>query len=129
MDTSSSPTSTGSSASNSTNTSIFVLLALLVLAYFTIHKTSSSSEAMTMLRYRPFMSGQPAPIDFDENIAGIPDPNSHEVLPNVNQYANNLAFNPNNPNSANYTVNGRSVLNPSAYQYLGDRDRDVNGRN
>jgi hypothetical protein len=26
-------------------------------------------------------------------------------------------------------VNGRSVLNPPAYQYLGDRDSQVSGRN
>ena len=111
------------------DTSILVLLGLLVLSYFLLNKTSGRSEAMTMLRYRPLMTGQPASIDFDENIAGIVDPNSHEVLPNVNQYSNNLAFNPNDPSSANYTVNGRSVLNPPSYQYLGDRDSDVNGRN
>lgn len=124
-----STTSTRTSSTDSINTSIFFLLGLLVVSYFMINKTSSSSEAMTSLRYRPFATGQPAPIDFDENIAGVPDPNSHEVLPNVNQYANNLAFDPNNQNSANYTVNGSSVLNPAAYQYLGDRNGDVNGRN
>jgi len=113
----------------SNDASILVLLGLLVLSYFLIHRTSSSSEAMTMLRYRPFMTGQPASIDYDDNIAGIPNPNSYDVLPNVNQYANNLAFNQNNQNSANYMVNGRSVLNPPAYQYLGDRDSQVSGRN
>lgn len=110
------------------NTSILVLLGVLVLCYFLINK-SSKSERMTMLRYRPLMTGQPASVDYDDNIAGIPDPNSHQVLPNVNQYANDLAFNPNNPNSANYTSNEHSVLNPPAYQFLGDHDGDVNGRN
>jgi hypothetical protein len=115
--------------SSSLNSSILIFLVILVISYFLINRTSSKSEAMTLLRYKPIMSGQPAPIDYDDNIAGIPNPNSHEVLPNVNQYANNLAFNPNNDNSANYTVDGRSVLNPPAYQYFGDRDGDVNGRN
>jgi hypothetical protein len=111
------------------NTSILVLLGLLVVFYFFINKTSSKSEAMTLTRYRPFMTGQPASIDYDDNIAGLPNPNSYEVLPNVNQYANNLAFNSANSNSANYMVNGRSVLNPPAYQYLGDKDGEVAGRN
>lgn len=117
-----------SASADPKNTSILVLLGLLVIGYFFIHNTSSS-ERMTMLRYRPLMTGQPAPIDFDENIAGIPNHNSHDVLPNVNQYANDLAFNPNNPNSANYMVNGKSVLDPPAYQYFGDHDGDVSGRN
>lgn len=112
----------------SNDTSILVLLGLLVLSYFLIHKTYSS-EAMTMLRYRPLMTGQPASIDYDDNIASVPNTDSHDVLPNVNQYANNLAFNQNNQNSANYMLNGRSVLNPPAYQYLGDRDSQVSGRN
>jgi hypothetical protein len=111
------------------NTSILVLLALLVLFYVWTYSTSKKTEGMTMLRYRPFMTGTPAPIDYDENIAGIPDYNSTAVLPNVNQYANNLAFNPNNPNSANLMQNGRPVMDPAAYQLLGDRDSGVNGRN
>jgi hypothetical protein len=113
----------------SNDASILVLLGLLVLSYFLIHRTSSSSEAMTMLRYRPFMTGQPASVDYDDNIADIPNHNSYDVLPDVNQYANNLAFNQNNQNSANYMADGRSVLNPPAYQYLGDRDSQVSGRN
>lgn len=108
------------------NTSILVFLGLLVVCYFLFNNVSSS-EAMTMLRYRPLMTGQPASVDFDENIAGIPNPNSHEQLPNVNQFSNNLAFNPNNEYSANYMMNGESIMNPSAYQYLGDRDGQVNG--
>lgn len=111
------------------NTSILVLLGLLVLFYIWSYNSASKSEAMTMLRYRPFMTGTPAPIDFDENIAGIPDYNSTAVLPNINQYSNNLAFNPNDPQSANLMQSGRSVMNPPAYQYLGDKDGDVNGRN
>ena len=83
------------------NTSILVLLGILVIFYLWTFYNAPKSEAMTMLRYRPFMTGTPAPLDFDENIAGLPNYNSTEVLPNVNQYANNLAFNPNNPNSAN----------------------------
>lgn len=111
------------------NTSILILLGLLVLSYFFIHRISSGAEAMTLMRYRPLMTGQPAPLDFDENIADIPNNNSHEVLPNVNQYANNLAFNQNNSNSANYMVNGHSVLNPPAYQYFGDRDVETSRQN
>ena len=111
------------------NTSILVLLGALVLFYLWTSYGSKNSEAMTMLRYRPFMTGQPAPLDFDENIAGLPNYNSTEVLPNVNQYANNLAFNPNNPNSAHLMQNGRSIMNPPAYQYLGDRDGETSGRN
>lgn len=111
------------------NSSILVLLGLLVLSYFLIHRTSGKSEAMTLMRYRPFMTGQPAPLDFDENIAGVSNNNPYEVMPNVNQYANNLAFNQNNSNSANYMVNGRSVLNPPAYQYLGDKDVETNRQN
>ena len=111
------------------NTSILVLLGILVIFYLWTFNSSSKSEAMTMLRYRPFMTGNPAPLDFDENIAGIPNYNSTEVLPNVNQYANNLAFNPNNPNSANLMQNGRSIMNPNAYQYLGDKDGETSGRN
>ena len=110
------------------NTSILVLLGLLVILYL-VFRQQSKSEAMTLMRYRPFMTGQPASIDYDDNIADIPNPNSYEVLPNVNQYANNLAFNKNNKNSANYMVNGRSVLNPPAYQYMGDKDGSVIGRN
>lgn len=113
----------------SNDTSILVLLGLLVLSYFFIHRTSSNSEAMTSLRYRPLMTAQPASIDYDDNIADVSNPNSYDVLPNVNQYANNLAFNQNNQNSANYMLNGRSVLNPPAYKYLGDRDSQVSGRN
>jgi hypothetical protein len=75
------------------------------------------------------MTGTPAPLDFDENIAGIPNYDSTEVLPNVNQYSNNLAFNPNNPHSANLMVNGQHIMDPNAYQYMGDKDGDVNGRN
>jgi hypothetical protein len=111
------------------NTSILVLLIIVVLFYLWNFNNSSNSEAMTMLRYRPFMTGNPAPLDFDENIAGLPNYNSTEVLPNVNQYANNLAFNPNNPNSANLMQNGRSIMNPNAYQYLGDKDGETSGRN
>ena len=100
------------------NTSIIVLLGILVIFY--LWTSSTKSEGMTMLRYRPLMTGNPAPLNFDENIAGIPNYNSTEPLPNVNQYANNLAFNPNNPNSANLMQNGRPIMNPAAYQYLGD---------
>ena len=109
------------------NTSIFVLLGVLILFY--VWSSSTNSERMTMLRYRPLMTGTPAPLDFDENIAGLPNYNSTEVLPNVNQYANNLTFNPNNPNSAHLMQNGESVMNPPAYQYLGDRDGETSGRN
>jgi|NOAtaT_7_FD_contig_31_216082_length_588_multi_3_in_0_out_0_2 hypothetical protein len=108
------------------NTSILVLLGLLVVVYFVVNRVSSKTEGMSLLRFRPVMSGQPASIHFDENIAGIPNHNSHEVMPNVNQYANNVAFEPNNPHSANYTQNGRSVLNPPAYQYLGNGDLEDN---
>ena len=111
------------------NTSILVLLALLVLFSVWTSHGSKNSEAMTMIRYRPFMTGVPAPLDFDENIAGIPDYNSTKILPNVNQYANNLAFNPNNPDSANLMQNGRSIMDPRAYQVLGDRDVDTNRGN
>jgi hypothetical protein len=111
--------------------SFFVLLLLIVLIYlwnmYTQYRVNK--EPMSMLRYRPLMTGDPAPLDYDDNIAGIPDPNSYQVLPNVNQYANNLAFNPNNPNSANLMVNGRSVMDPNAYQYFGNKDSDVVGRN
>ena len=105
------------------NTSIIVLLGILVIFY--LWTSSTKSEGMSMLRYRPLMTGNPAPLDFDENIAGLPNYNSTESLPNVNQYANNLAFNPNNSNSANLMQNGRSIMNPPAYQYLGDHDGDV----
>ena len=105
------------------NTSIIVLLGILVIFY--LWTSSTKSEGMTMLRYRPLMTGNPAPLNFDENIAGIPNYNSTEPLPNVNQYANNLAFNPNNPNSANLMQNGRPIMNPAAYQYLGDHDGEV----
>lgn len=111
------------------NTSILVLLGFLVLFYAWISYSSSKSEAMTMLRYRPFMTGTPAPIDFDDNIAGIANYDSTEPLPNVNQYANNLAFNPNNPNSAHLMQNGRSIMNPPAYQYMGDRDGETGRTN
>jgi hypothetical protein len=111
------------------NTSILVLLGVLVVFYLWTYYGTKKTEAMTMLRYRPFMTGTPAPIDFDENIAGIPNYNSTEPLPNVNQYANDLAFNPNNPNSAHLMQNGRSVMDPRAYQYLGDKDGEVAGRN
>ena len=111
------------------NTSILVLLGLLVLFYVWSYNSASKSEAMTMVRYRPLMTGTPAPIDFDENIAGIPDYNSTAVLPNVNQYSNNLAFNPNNPQSANLMQNGRSVMDPRAYQVLGNMDVDTNRGN
>jgi hypothetical protein len=121
--------SKSSSSTDPINTSILVFLGLLVLGYFFIQKISSTSEPMTMLKYRPLMTGTPAPIDYNDNIADIIDPNSHEVLPNVNQYANNLAFNPNNPNSANYMMNGKSIMDPAAHQYLGDYDGEVNGRN
>jgi hypothetical protein len=84
---------------------------------------------MAMIRYKPFMTGNPAPLDFDENIAGISDYNSTETLPNVNQYSNNLAFNPRDPKSANLMQNGRSIMDPRSYQYMGDKDGDVNGRN
>lgn len=124
-----SPKTSTDATADPINTSILVFLGLLILGYFLIHKTAFTSEAMTMLRYRPLMTGQPASTDFDENIAGIPNPNSNEVLPNVNQYANNLAFNPNNQNSANYMMNGSSVMNPPAYQYMGDRDGEINGHN
>jgi hypothetical protein len=105
------------------NTSIIALLGILVIFY--LCNFSNKSERMTMLRYRPLMTGEPAPLDFDENIAGISNYNSTEPLPNVNQYANNLAFDPNNPNSANFMQNGRSVMNPRAYQYLGDNDENL----
>jgi len=111
------------------NTSILVLLAVLVLFYVWTSYSTKKSERMTMVRYRPLMTGTPAPLDFDENIAGIPDYNSTAVLPNVNQYANNLAFNPNDPKSANLMQNGRSVMNPKAYQVLGDRDVDTGRQN
>jgi|LakMenEpi03Aug12_release.lakeMendotaPanAssembly.Ray.scaffolds.fasta_scaffold1140174_2 hypothetical protein len=105
------------------NTSIFVLLGLVVILYIWTMYVKQNSEAMTMFnRYRPLMTGNPAPLDFDENIAGIPYYNSTQELPNVNQYSNDLAFNPNNPNSANYMENGVSVMNQEAYQYLGNRD-------
>jgi len=116
------------SVSKSLNTSIVVFVALLVVSYVLINYFSSK-ESMSLLRYRPLMSGNSAYIDYDDNLAGIPDPNSHQELPNVNQYANDLAFNPNNPNSANYLMDGSSVLNPPAYQYLGSHDVDINGHN
>ena len=108
------------------NTSIFVLLLVLVVVYLW---TGKKTESMSLTRYRPFMTGSPAPVDYDDNIAGIPDPNSHQVLPNVNQYANDLAFNPNNPRSANLMVDGRPIMDPAAYQYLGNDDGEVSGRN
>jgi hypothetical protein len=111
------------------NTSILVLLGLLVLFYLWNHYTKNNSETMAMLRYKPFMTGMPAPLDFDENIAGIPDYDSTTVLPNVNQYANNLAFNPNNPNSANLMQNGHPIMQQQAYQLFGNQDGDVSGRN
>ena len=111
------------------NTSILVLLGLLVLFYIWSYYGTKKSEAMSMVRYKPFMTGTPAPLDFDENIAGIANYNSTAVLPNVNQYSNNLAFNPNDPQSANLMQNGQHVMDPKAYQYLGDKNGDVNGRN
>jgi hypothetical protein len=111
------------------NTSILVLLGLLVLFYVWTKYSASKTEGMTMIRYRPLMTGTPAPLDFDENIAGIPDYNSTATLPNVNQYANNLAFNPNDPHSANLMQNGHSIMDPPAYQYMGNKDSGVNGRN
>ena len=109
------------------NTSIFVLVIVLVVVY--LWTNSKKKEPMSLTRYRPLMTGNPASVDYDDNIAGIPDPNSHQVLPNVNQYANDLAFNPNNPRSANLMVDGRPIMDQSAYQYLGDRDGEVSGRN
>lgn len=108
--------------------SILVLLLVVIVMYYSAFN-SSKTEKMTLTRYRPLMTGQPAPVDYDENMAGIPDPNSHEDLPNINQYANNLAFNASNPYSANYQMQGNSVLDPPAYDYLGNKNGDVVGRN
>lgn len=104
------------------NTSILVLLGVLVILYvYNLNKEKSENMSL-MMRYRPVMTGEPAPVDYDENIAGIPDYDSTAVLPNVNQYANNLAFNQNNPQSANLMEDGKSIMDPPAYQYLGDRN-------
>ncbi|AYV80279.1 MAG: hypothetical protein Gaeavirus24_7 [Gaeavirus sp.] len=110
--------------------SILVLIGVLVIAYIWIyHVNVSKLEGMSVMRYRPLMTGMPASIGYDDNIAGIPDYNSTVQYPNVNQYANDLAFNENNVNSAHHMLQGRSITNMPAYQYFGDRDGEVAGRN
>lgn len=111
------------------NTSIAVLVVLLVLFYYLFVAMQNKTEPMTLMRYRPLMTGQPAPVDYNDNIADLPDPNSHHELPNVNQYANNVAFQPNNPHSANYMMSGESIMDPPAHQYFGNHDGMVAGRN
>jgi hypothetical protein len=111
------------------NTSISVLVVLLVLFYYLFVVMPARKEPMTLIRYRPLMTGQPAPVDYNDNIADLPDPNSHYELPNVNQYANNVAFQPNNLHSANYMMNGESIMDQPSHQYFGNQDGMVSGRN
>jgi len=105
---------------------LLILVLVLIAVYY--YESRNKVEKMTMLRYRPFTTGVAASIDWNDNIAGIQNPNSYQVLPNVNQYSNNLAFNPNDPNSANYQENGRSVLDPRAYPDYGNSDGQDAGK-
>ena len=107
------------------NIALILILVLIAVYYY---ESRVKVEKMSMLRYRPLETGIPASTEWTDNIAGIPNPNSHEDLPNVNQYANNLAFNPHNPNSAHYQMNGRSVLDPRAFPDLGNKDGQDAGK-
>jgi hypothetical protein len=111
------------------HTTFFVLVVLLVLFYLWTLNSKTKTEPMTFFRYRPLTNNNPASIDFDENITGLSNFNSTESLPNVNQYANNLAFNPNDPNSANLMLDGQSIMDRPAYQYMGNKDGQTAGRN
>jgi hypothetical protein len=111
------------------NTLLILILVLIAVYYYeNYYETFKKVENMQLLRYRPLSTGQAASTEWTDNISGIPNPNSYQVLPNVNQYANNLAFNPNDPNSSNYQVNGKSVLDPRFYPDFGNKNGQDIGR-
>lgn len=90
--------------------SALVLVVVLAVIYCWMY--SNRTENMSVLRYRPFMTGHPANINNLDNIAGIPYPNSYDVLPNINQYANDVAYGP----ESNYQMHG--------LQHIDDNDFD-----
>ena len=112
---------------------IIVLIIVLVVMYFInqIQGQATSLYSQSMKALESFSANyrdQPnyAPTDFDENIAGI---NESAVRPiTINDYANNLAYNPEDQNSANYLVQGRRPWSPNGYPHPGNADGQDGGR-
>ena len=115
------------------DTVIIVLIIVLVVIYFLSHiqnqATSLYSQSKKALElFSANYRDQPnyAPTNYNENIAGINEAAVKNIT--INDYANNLAYNPRDPNSANYLVQGRRPWSPNGYPHLGNADGQDGGR-
>ena len=100
------------------NTLIIVLIILLVVVYYmNMHENFAAN-----FQDQPYY----ASTDYDENIAGIDEALVRPIT--INDYANNLAYDSRDPESANYLVNGRRPWSPYGYPHPGNADGQTVGR-
>jgi hypothetical protein len=105
------------------DTVIIILFSLLVVMYYLKMLEKKAGE-----HFAANYQDQPnyAPTNYNENIAGI---NEAAVKPiTINDYANNLAYNPRDPASANYLVQGRRPWSPNGFPHPGNADGQDGGR-
>ena len=102
------------------NTLVLILLVLLVIFY--VNAKRMDNFAM----YAPAFRSMYAPLNYNEDIAGIDEASIRNST--VNSYANEVAYDLNNPFSAGYRVNGRVPWDPASYTEEMDGDGQVIGR-
>lgn len=102
------------------NNLITILLLVLVIIYYYDNKR----ETFTVY---PSVKSIYAPIYASEDLAGIDESSIKPIT--INDYSNNLAYNPNNENSAHYLVKQSQPWSPESYDYLLNRDSQVIGHN
>jgi hypothetical protein len=99
---------------------ILILLIALIVIYY------SNRYNVDRFTLSPSVKSIYAPIYASDDMAGI-DEDAVKPL-TVNDYANNLAYSPTDPNSARYLVNGRVPWSPASYTELINGDGQTAGR-
>lgn len=110
------------------DTLVIILIVVLVVMYYLKMNEKKMNEKKMSEKFAANYQDQPnyAPTDFDENIAGIDQGAVRPIT--INDYANNLAYNSEDPNSANYLVKGRRPWSPNGYPHPGNADGQDGGR-